>query len=105
MNSRLGAAAACARLLKLDVAKAAMALGMLWAAVPGALQAWRGSHIVITTIMFNFIAASLMAYLLVDVFKPPGSMATESKVFAVASCQSEPVAMGAVRVPIAVSHP
>jgi hypothetical protein len=27
----------------------------------GALQAWRGSHIVITTIMFNFIAAALLA--------------------------------------------
>jgi simple sugar transport system permease protein len=59
--------------------------GMVWAAVPGALQAYRGSHTVITTIMFNFIAASLMAYLLVEVFKPPGSMATESKVFAEAS--------------------
>ena len=35
--------------------------------------------------MFNFIAASLMAYLLVEVFKPAGSMATESKVFAEAS--------------------
>ena len=59
--------------------------GAAWAFIPAWLQAKRGSHIVITTIMFNFIAASLMAYLLVDVFKPPGSMATESKVFAVAS--------------------
>ena len=59
--------------------------GAGWAFIPAWLQAKRGSHIVITTIMFNFIAASLMAYLLVDVFKPPGSMATESKVFAVAS--------------------
>ena len=31
-----------------------------------ALQAWRGSHIVITTIMFNFIAAALLVYLLVE---------------------------------------
>ena len=30
--------------------------GALWAAIPGWLQAYRGSHIVITTIMFNFIA-------------------------------------------------
>ncbi|OSM50631.1 sugar ABC transporter permease, partial [Aeromonas salmonicida subsp. salmonicida] len=59
--------------------------GAAWAFIPAWLQAKRGSHIVITTIMFNFIAASLMAYLLVEVFKPPGSMATESKVFAVTS--------------------
>lgn len=56
--------------------------GAAWAFIPAWLQAKRGSHIVITTIMFNFIAASLMAYLLVEVFKPAGSMATESRVFA-----------------------
>lgn len=32
--------------------------GALWAFLPGWLQAKRGSHIVITTIMFNFIASS-----------------------------------------------
>jgi ABC-type uncharacterized transport system permease subunit len=37
----------------------------LWALIPAYLQAKRGSHIVITTIMFNFIAASMMVYLLV----------------------------------------
>ena len=31
--------------------------GMLWALIPALLQAYRGSHLVITTIMFNFIAA------------------------------------------------
>ena len=60
---------------------AAMAAGALWAAVPGALQAWRGSHIVITTIMFNFIASALLAYLLVNVLKAPGSMTVESAPF------------------------
>ncbi len=55
--------------------------GALWALIPAYLQAKRGSHIVITTIMFNFIAASLMVYLLVDVFKPAGSMAPETRVF------------------------
>jgi simple sugar transport system permease protein len=35
---------------------AAAAFGAAWAAVPAYLQAYRGSHIVITTIMFNFIA-------------------------------------------------
>jgi simple sugar transport system permease protein len=53
---------------------AAAAFGALWAAVPAWLQARRGSHIVITTIMFNFIAAALLNYLLVNVLRPLGSM-------------------------------
>jgi ABC-type uncharacterized transport system permease subunit len=58
------------------------AMGALWAAVPAYLQATRGSHIVITTIMFNFLAASLMVYLLVNVMKVDGAMAPESRTFA-----------------------
>ncbi|MDT8998976.1 ABC transporter permease [Paucibacter sp. APW11] len=61
---------------------AAGLFGMLWAAVPAYLQAWRGSHIVITTIMFNFLAASLNVYLLVNWLRPKGSMAVESDEFA-----------------------
>ncbi|SFH20018.1 ABC transporter permease [Sulfitobacter dubius] len=49
-------------------------LGAIWAAIPGWLQAKRGSHVVITTIMFNFIAAALLNYVLVNVMRPPGSM-------------------------------
>ncbi|MFZ0210281.1 MAG: ABC transporter permease, partial [Roseiarcus sp.] len=50
------------------VAIAAAALfGAAFAAIPGYLQAKRDSHIVITTIMFNYIASALMGYLLVDV--------------------------------------
>lgn len=60
----------------------AMLFGMAWAAVPGALQAWRGSHIVITTIMANFIAAALLVFLLVEVLKEPGNMAPESRLLA-----------------------
>jgi general nucleoside transport system permease protein len=56
--------------------------GLVWAAVPAYLQAYRGSHVVITTIMFNFLASSLLVYLLVNQLKPPGSMAVESKSFA-----------------------
>jgi len=56
--------------------------GALWGAVPGALQAWRGSHVVITTIMFNFIASALLSYLLVNTLKAPGQMAPESAAFA-----------------------
>jgi simple sugar transport system permease protein len=70
-----------ALMLPLMVATA-MAFGAAWAAVPGALQAWRGSHVVITTIMFNFIASALLAWLLVNVLKEPGNMAVESRAFA-----------------------
>jgi simple sugar transport system permease protein len=55
--------------------------GGLWAAIPGALQAWRGSHTVITTIMFNFIASALLGYLLVNQLKEPGNMTPESRAF------------------------
>ena len=63
------------------VAGAAL-FGAAWAFVPAWLQAYRGSHIVITTIMFNFIAAAVMAYLLVNVMSRPGSMEPESRDFA-----------------------
>ncbi|MFZ5962325.1 ABC transporter permease [Thalassococcus sp. BH17M4-6] len=48
--------------------------GALWALIPAYLQAKRGSHIVITTIMFNFIAAALLNYILVNLLRPVGSM-------------------------------
>ncbi len=60
---------------------AAALFGAAWAAIPAYLQARRGSHIVITTIMFNFIAFALLVYLLVHVMKPPGQMAPESRPF------------------------
>jgi simple sugar transport system permease protein len=60
---------------------ASVFLGAAWAFLPAWLQARRGSHIVITTIMFNFIAASLMVYLLVGPLKPPGSMAPQTRTF------------------------
>jgi len=52
----------------------AAAFGAAWAAIPAYLQAKRGSHIVITTIMFNYIAAAVIVYMLVDVLRPPGQM-------------------------------
>ncbi|MBL4740981.1 MAG: ABC transporter permease [Sneathiella sp.] len=60
----------------------AAAFGAFWAYIPGYLQAKRGSHIVITTIMFNFIAASIMTYLLVEVLIAPGGQSPESREFA-----------------------
>ena len=56
--------------------------GAAWALIPALLQAKRGSHIVITTIMFNFIAASIMTWLLVDVLIAPGQQSPESRQFA-----------------------
>ncbi|ODT69882.1 MAG: sugar ABC transporter permease [Pelagibacterium sp. SCN 63-23] len=54
------------------------AFGATWAFIPGYLQAKRGSHIVITTILFNFIATSLMGYLISRVLKPAGVNSDES---------------------------
>jgi len=59
--------------------------GALWAFLPGYLQAKRGSHIVVTTIMFNFIAASLMNFIIVKYLIPPGEQNTASRVFSAAA--------------------
>ncbi len=55
--------------------------GAGWAAVPAYLQAKRGSHIVITTIMFNFIGAALLIFLLNGVLKRPGQQSAETRHF------------------------
>ncbi|MBL9049888.1 MAG: ABC transporter permease [Tabrizicola sp.] len=77
----LGVALACLfipwphwTLALIGAACGAALFGAAWAAIPAYLQAKRGSHIVITTIMFNYIAASLMIFMLVDVLRPPGKM-------------------------------
>ena len=77
----LGVALACLfipwphwSLALIGAACGAALFGAAWAAIPAYLQAKRGSHIVITTIMFNYIAASLMIFMLVDVLRPPGKM-------------------------------
>ncbi len=85
----LGVALVCLRLdflplwVLAPLALLASALfGAGWAAVPGWLQARRGSHIVITTIMFNFIAYALVVYLLVNVLIQPGQMSPQTRPFA-----------------------
>ena len=65
-------------LLLFSVGFAAL-FGAAWAFIPAWLQAYRGSHIVITTIMFNFIAASLMVYLMANILREPGQMALQSR--------------------------
>ena len=47
--------------------------GAAWAAIPAFLQARFGSHIVITTIMFNYVAASLLVFFLSGMLRPKGS--------------------------------
>ncbi len=81
MLGGLGVALACLYLplphwlIALPIAAVGAALfGAAWALIPAYLQAKRGSHIVITTIMFNFIAAGLLNYLLVNLMRPVGSM-------------------------------
>lgn len=60
----------------------AATFGALWALIPGWLQAYRGSHIVITTIMFNFISAGIMVGLLSGPLIRAGQPNPESVLFA-----------------------
>lgn len=54
---------------------AAMAAGALWASVPGILKARLGVHEVINTIMMNYIAYALVAFLGTKVLiEPPGTI-------------------------------
>jgi simple sugar transport system permease protein len=55
--------------------------GGIWGLIPGWLQAARGAHVVITTIMFNFLAAGLMGYLIVEHLKVPGNASVQSRTF------------------------
>ena len=66
--------------LLLGIAVSAL-FGAGWAFIPGYLQAKRGSHIVITTIMFNFIASAVMTYLLVNILIKPGQQSPETREF------------------------
>ena len=60
---------------------AAAAFGAGWAFVPAWLQAYRGSHVVITTIMFNFIAAGVMVSLLAGPLIKRGQSSPTSRGF------------------------
>ena len=80
--------------------------GAAWAAIPAWLQAKRGSHVVITTIMFNYIGAALLNYVLVNVMRPAGSMdpATANFPHAVALPKLG-VLLGAVGIPFSKGSP
>jgi simple sugar transport system permease protein len=77
----LGSAAAPIWLVLPAAIVAAMAFGAGWALIPAWLQARRGSHVVITTIMFNFLAATLLNWLLVAWLVAPGQSSPESSGF------------------------
>ncbi|MEM9370853.1 MAG: ABC transporter permease [Pseudomonadota bacterium] len=57
----------------------AATFGALWALIPGYLQAYRGSHVVITTIMFNFIAAGVMVSLLAGPLQREGQSSPQTR--------------------------
>lgn len=61
---------------------AGLVFGGIWGLIPGWLQAKRGSHTVITTIMLNFIASAIMTYLMVNILRAPGQQIPESARFA-----------------------
>jgi ABC-type uncharacterized transport system permease subunit len=51
---------------------AGAAVGAAWGFIPGALKAWTGAHEVVTTIMLNYIAATLVSYLITGPLGAPG---------------------------------
>ncbi|TBR40956.1 ABC transporter permease [Marinomonas agarivorans] len=57
------------------------AFGAAWAFIPAYLNAKRGSHVVITTIMFNFISFSLMVYIMDHWLEKEGAMSLRSRDF------------------------
>ncbi len=60
---------------------AAAGFAAAWAFLPAILQARRGSSLVVTTIMFNFIAAALMTWLLAEIMIAPGQSAPQTRSF------------------------
>ena len=76
----LGASLPAIIVLPIAVLSAAL-FGAAWAFIPGYLQAKRGSHIVITTIMFNFIASSVMVWLLAGPLIQAGQQSPQTPKF------------------------
>ncbi len=51
---------------------AGILVGGLYGAIPGALKAATGAHEVVTTIMLNYVAASILGYLVIGPLAAPG---------------------------------
>jgi ABC-type uncharacterized transport system permease subunit len=61
-------------ILAIPIATAAgIAAGALWGFIPGILKAVSGAHEVVTTIMLNYIAVSVLAFAVSGPLKVPGS--------------------------------
>lgn len=56
----------------------AIAAGAFWAWIPGYLKAYRGSHEVIVTMMLNFVAAGLVSFFTLEVFRSQSSQNPET---------------------------
>jgi simple sugar transport system permease protein len=61
-----------------------MAMGALWAAIPGFLKAYTGAHEVINTIMMNYIALNTVSFLLNGPMKAndPGNVSARTPLIA-----------------------
>jgi simple sugar transport system permease protein len=57
---------------------AASIAGGIWGAIAGGIKAYRGAHEVLSTILLNFIAYAILAYVVVDFMRDPTSQAPES---------------------------
>jgi len=72
------------RWLMLGLAAAAAALtGLAWAVVPAVLKVRFGLNEIITTLMMNYVALNVTAWLVKGPFKDPGRVAPETTKFAV----------------------
>ncbi len=58
---------------------AGMLAGASWAAIAGALKAWRGAHEVIVTIMLNYVAIQLTHYMVNGPARDPSSLAPATR--------------------------
>ena len=59
----------------------AMIAGMIWAFVPAFLKQKRNVHVVISTIMFNYIGQYLVQYLILGPFKGEGAALATRKIY------------------------
>jgi len=79
----LGGSGGLPPLLHLPLTLLAGALaGGLWGALPGLLKAYRGVHVVIATIMLNYLAFNLVTYLVTHNLKDASSSSTQSPLIA-----------------------
>ncbi len=83
----------------------AAVFGAAWAALPAYLQARRGSHIVITTIMFNLIGSALINYLLVGPMQASGMVPETAGFPAGASLPTLHDVLGVIGVPFDKNSP